>query len=501
MIDIAMSEKQLWFITGSQHLYGDEALQRVADNGQIVARALSDSSAIPLTVTWMPVVTTAAEAARVLRDASSDPRCAGVITWMHTFSPAKMWIEGLTRLSKPHLHLHTQFNRDLPWDGINMDFMNLNQSAHGGREFGFMNSRLRLDRKIVVGHWQDEEVLADIGAWARTALAVLDCRSMNIARIGDNMRGVAVTEGDKVSAQITFGYNVNGYGPGDVAAVVDDVSAGEVDRLTGEYADMYRMDTETTRSPAVKDAARIELGLRRFLEAGGFSAFTTTFENLHPLKQLPGLAVQRLMADGYGFAAEGDWKTAALTRTLKVMGAGRPGGTSFMEDYTYHLASGREKVLGAHMLEVCPSITDGDISLEVHPLDIGQKEDPARLVFTGSAGDALNATVVDLGGRFRMVVNTVEAVTPDAELPALPVARVLWRPRPDLKTAAAAWILAGGAHHTAYSRAVSISQLEDFADIMGIECVVIDEGTSLRQVRDTLRWNEAYYHLRGGFPR
>jgi L-arabinose isomerase len=418
---------------------------------------------------------------------------------MHTFSPAKMWIAGLKDFSKPILHLHTQFNRDIPWDSIDMDFMNLNQSAHGDREFGFIMARMHIRRKVVVGHWQDPDVLQEVGVWARVALAWDDAQHLKIARFGDNMREVAVTEGNKVSAQIKFGYSVNGYGLGDLAEAVHSVQEGAIDALIDDYLASYTVQAELKPGGALneklRESARIELGLRGFLAAGGFNAFTTTFENLAGLTQLPGLSVQRLMADGYGFGAEGDWKTAALVRAMKVMSAGLEGGTSFMEDYTYHLEPGNEMVLGAHMLEVCPSIGDGASSLEVHPLGIGGKDDPPRLVFNVREGAALNATIVDVGDRFRLLVNTVQVVKPEAAMPRLPVARVTWKPAPDLKQAAKAWILAGGAHHTSFSQALTVPFLADFAEMADMEMLVIDEGLDMRAFQNALKWNAAYYQM------
>jgi L-arabinose isomerase len=500
-VRIDMSGSELWLVTGSQHLYGPEALKRVAADSQAIAKALDVSPHVPVRVVPKPTVTRSDEVTALCAEANAAPRCVGLVTWMHTFSPAKMWIAGLSALSKPFLHLHTQFNRDLPWSEIDMDFMNLHQSAHGDREFGFIGTRLRLERTVVVGHWRSESVQRRLGVWARAACAWADSRRMRIARLGDNMREVAVTEGDKVEAQRVFGYAVNGYGLGDLAARVDARGDAEVDALLREYEGQYQMGAALReggeRRASLREAARIELGMRAFLEEGGFSAFTTTFENLHGLAQLPGLAVQRLMAEGYGFGAEGDWKTAAVVRSMKVMGVGLPGGSSFMEDYTYHLAPGGEKVLGAHMLEVCPSIADDRPSLEVHPLGIGGKADPARLVFGVASGPAVNATVIDMGSRFRMIANEVDVVRTEAPLPKLPVARALWVPRPDLETGAAAWILAGGAHHTGFSQAVTAEHLEDFARMAGIELVVIDAGTSIRQIRNELRWNGAYYHLTG----
>ena len=490
----------VWFVTGSQHLYGNEALDQVAKHAREIVQALSQSRKIPVNVVFKPVVTTPEAIQDLCLDANNTRDCIGLITWMHTFSPAKMWSAGLAALKKPFLHFHTQFNRDIPWATIDMDFMNLNQSAHGDREFGYLGSRMRLNRKVVVGHWQAEDVLARIGVWVRAACAWHDAQGAKIARFGDNMRQVAVTEGDKVEAQIRFGYAVNGYGVGDLVKVVNEVMDADVDRLVAEYEDRYTVAESLRRGdgqcPSLREAARIELGLRHFLEAGSFKAFTDTFEDLHGLAQLPGVAVQRLMADGYGFGAEGDWKTAALVRAMKVMGAGLDGGTSFMEDYTYHLNENGMKVLGAHMLEICESIADGKPSLEIHPLSIGGKADPVRLVFNTRHGPAVNASVIDLGDRFRMIVNEVDVVSPDEPLPRLPVARAMWIPRPDLKTAAAAWILAGGAHHTGFSQSVTTEHLEDFAEMADIEFLLINQDTRLSEFKKELRWNDVYYHGR-----
>jgi len=493
-----LKQSEVWFVTGSQHLYGPETLRRVADDSRTIAEALDRSPRVPCRVLFKPVVKTAEEVLGLLGEANLSPSCVGLVLWMHTFSPAKMWIAGLRALGKPFAHLHTQFNRDLPWGTIDMDFMNLNQAAHGDREFGFICSRLRQGRKVVVGHWEDEDVHAGLDVWMRAACAWADSQRLKLARFGDNMREVAVTEGDKVAAQRQFGYAVNGYGVGDLVARIARATDAEVDRLVGEYSEVYEVKASKDRMGAVRGQARIEIGLRAFLEEGGFSAFTDTFEDLHGLEQLPGLAVQRLMAEGYGFGAEGDWKTAALVRAVKVMATGLPAGSSFMEDYTYHLDPKGAKVLGAHMLEVCPTIARGKPTLEVHPLGIGGKADPARLVFTAAPGPAVNAAVIDLGNRFRLVVNAVDAVAPDAPLPKLPVARALWVPRPDLKVAAAAWIHAGSSHHTAFSLAVTPEHLQDFADMAGVEFVLIDEETRLRDVQKELRWNEAYYLMAKG---
>ena len=495
---ISFDQFEIWFVTGSQHLYGPETLAQVRENSDAIASALN--KVLPVKIVPKIVATRAHEIAGVCREADADRRCIGLICWMHTFSPAKMWIGGLTGLTKPFVHLHTQFNREIPWAAIDMDFMNLNQSAHGDREFGFICSRLRLNRKVVVGHWQDQDVRNELAVWCRAAAALADARGAKVARFGDNMRDVAVTEGDKVEAQIRFGYEVHGYGVGDLAACVKGVSEGDIRAMIDAYMADYDISKLGAKAddPMIREAARIEVGMRAFLEDGGFKAFTTTFEDLHGLTQLPGLACQRLMADGYGFGAEGDWKTAMLVRSMKVMGAGLPGGTSFMEDYTYHLPEkGDALVLGAHMLEVCPSIAAQKPSLELHPLSIGGKADPARLVFTTKAGPALNATIVDLGNRFRMLVNTVDVVDAPHELPKLPVAQALWRPHPNLKVSAAAWILGGGAHHTGFTQALTIDNMRDFADMLGIELLEIGKETGITAFNSEIRANAVYYSLGG----
>jgi L-arabinose isomerase len=488
---------QLWFVTGSQHLYGEETLKAVAADARGIAEALNEARQIPAEVICAPVVTTPDEIRSICRKANDDDRCIGLILWMHTFSPAKMWIAGLLTLEKPFVHFHTQHNRDIPWESIDMDFMNLNQSAHGGREFGFIVTRLNRQRTVVVGHWSEPAVLAELGAWTRAARGLRETRSLKVARFGDNMRQVAVTEGDKVAAQARFGYEVNGYGVGDLVASVDAVSDAEVTRVADEYETAYELASPLRKDGPMRDSllaqARIELGMRAFLDSGGYKAFTTTFEDLHGLPQLPGLAVQRLMAAGYGFGGEGDWKTAALVRVMKVMGEGLDGGTSFMEDYTYHMDPAGSLVLGAHMLEVCPSISSQKPRLEIHPLSIGGKADPVRLVFGVSPASALNATLVDLGYRFRMIVNEVEVVTPPHDLPNLPVARVVWKALPSLKDAAGCWILGGGAHHTGFSTSVTTEMLEVYAEMVGIECLVIDAETTTRAFKKDLRWNEAAY--------
>jgi L-arabinose isomerase len=497
---MALSHYEAWFITGSQHLYGPETLETVAEHAQQVAASLNQSSDIPVKVVFKPVLTNAGHIHQLCLEANATPHCLGLIAWMHTFSPAKMWIAGLKALSKPLLHLHTQFNRDIPWSQIDMDFMNLNQSAHGGREFGFINTRLGRGRKVVVGHWEDAEVRARVGTWCRSAAGWAETQQLKVARLGDNMRQVAVTEGNKVSAQIQFGYEVNGYGMGDLAVHLQAVSKADVAAMVEAYEASYQLTQSLQAGGAqrssLEEAARIEVALRAFLTQGNFKAFTDTFENLEGLRQLPGLPVQRLMADGYGFGAEGDWKTAALTRVMKVMAEGLPGGNSFMEDYTYHFAPGNNQVLGAHMLEICPSIAAAQPSCEVHPLGIGGKEDPVRLVFDGSPGPALNASMIDLGNRFRLLVNPVQGVAPEQSLPNLPVARVLWEPEPNLPDAAAAWILAGGAHHTVYSQNLTVAHLEDYADMADVEMVLIDQQTQLYRFKQELRWSEMYYRMR-----
>jgi L-arabinose isomerase len=498
----ALHRFDVWFVTGSQQLYGDETLRRVAEDSQQIVAALQAAKAIPVQVTFKPVLTTPEAIRQICLEANAAKGCIGLIAWMHTFSPAQMWIAGLNALQKPLLHLHTQFNRDLPWAEIDMDFMNLNQSAHGDREFGFIETRMRHSRKTVVGFWQDPAVIDRLSTWSRAAAAWDEAHGLRVARFGDNMRHVAVTEGDKVEAHIRLGFSVDGYSVGELAESVRAVPNGVVDVLVEEYEEQYDVSPTLRKSgdrhDALRDAARIEVGLRTFLDIGGFKAFTDTFEDLDGLPQLPGIAVQRLMGDGYGFGAEGDWKTAALVRLMKVMSTGLEGGTSFMEDYTYHLAPHGPKVLGAHMLEVCPSIAGQKPSCEIHPLSIGGKQDPVRLVFTASPGPAVVVGLLDLGGRFRMVANEVDVTAPDESLPKLPVARAVWQPKPDLQTAAEAWLIAGGPHHTGFSAAMGIEPLADFAEIAGIEFLVIDKDTRVSEFKKELRWNQVYYHLAQG---
>jgi L-arabinose isomerase len=494
---IELKHLEVWFVTGSQDLYGEETLRKVAENAAAIADALDKTPEMPVRVVFKPTVKSPEEIFNVCKDANTQRNCIGLITWMHTFSPAKMWISGLKILQKPMLHFHTQFNRDIPWHSIDMDFMNLNQSAHGDREFGFILSRMRRYRKVVTGHWQDTECLNSICGWVRAAAGWHDWQGARFVRFGDNMRFVAVTDGDKVEAEMTFGYSVNTHGVGDLVEVIKTISEAETSALVEEYLHAYQVAESLkpagTRHPSLRDAARIELGIGKFLEQGNYKGFTTTFEDLHGMTQLPGIAAQRLMAKGFGFAGEGDWKTAALVRAMKTMGAGLKGGNSFMEDYTYHFEPGNNMVLGAHMLEICPSIADAKPRCEIHPLGIGGKADPVRLVFNSTAGPAINASVIDMGNRFRMLVNEVEAVVPENDLPNLPVARVLWKPYPDMKKGCTGWILAGGAHHTCYSQNISSEQMEDFAGMAGIEFVKIDRNTDLYHFRNELRWNDRFF--------
>ncbi|MBO9204017.1 MULTISPECIES: L-arabinose isomerase [Niastella] len=492
-----LKKLEVWFVTGSQHLYGEETLKQVAEHSTQIARSIDKDPAIPVRVVFKPVVKSPEEIYQVCQEANTTSTCIGIIAWMHTFSPAKMWIGGLKVLQKPLLHLHTQFNRDIPWSSIDMDFMNLNQSAHGDREFGFMVSRMRMNRKVVVGHWQDSEVMKSVAVWMRAAAGWNDWQNARFCRFGDNMRQVAVTEGDKVEAELKFGYSVNGYGIGDLVKVINDVSDSAIAQQVAEYEEIYTVQAPLRkggeRHSALKDAAKIEIGMRNFLKAGNFKGFTDTFEDLHGMVQLPGIASQRLMAEGYGFGGEGDWKTSALVRAMKVMATGLKGGNSFMEDYTYHFDPNNQLVLGSHMLEICPSIANDKPTVEIHPLGIGGKADPVRLVFNAGSGPALNASIVDMGNRFRLIVNEVVAVDPIQSLPKLPVARVLWKPYPDMKTGCAAWILAGGAHHTGYSQNLTTEHMEDFAEMAGVEYLLIGKNSNLYDLKNQLRWNDLYY--------
>ncbi len=488
---------KFWFATGSQDLYGDDCLKEVAEHARIIVEGLNQSGLLPYEVVLKPTLIDSASIRKTFNDANADENCAGVITWMHTFSPAKMWILGLQEYRKPLLHLHTQFNREIPWDTIDMDFMNTNQSAHGDREFGHIVSRMGIERKVIVGHWSDENLQKRIGSWMRTAVGVMESSHIRVVRVGDNMRDVAVTEGDKVEAEVKFGWEIDAYNITDVAEYVQAVTPAEVDALVEEYYASYdillegRDEKEFREHVAVQ--AQQEIGFRRFLEEHNYHAVVTNFQMLAGLKQLPGLAMQRLMADGYGFGAEGDWKTAAMVRLMKIMSHGLPNGTSFMEDYTYHLATGKEAILQSHMLEVCPSIADAKPSIKVCPLSMGNREDPARLVFTAKAGHGVACSLVDLGTRFRLIINEVESLKQEVPMPKLPVATALWKPEPNLITGAEAWILAGGAHHTAFSLDLTAEQMADWGAAMGVECVFIDKDTTIRNFKNELRWNEAAF--------
>ena len=497
-----MTAHEVWFLTGSQSLYGPETLEQVAQQSQEVFALLEASVEIGVRLVWKPVLLTAEAIRRTCLDATADDACIGVITWMHTFSPAKMWIGGLDALRKPLLHFHTQANVSLPWDTIDMDFMNLNQAAHGDREFGYIETRLRVRRKTVVGHAGDPVVLRRIGAWAQAAVGFHASQHLRLARFGDNMRDVAVTEGDKVEAQLRFGLSVNTYGVNDLVARVDEVAAADVEAVLAAYETEFEVVPELQaggeRRESLVYGARLEVALRSFLTEGDFGAFTTNFEDLGGLRQLPGLAVQRLMSQGYGFGGEGDWKTSALVAILKAMAGDSPGGTSFMEDYTYHFGPGTPLVLGAHMLEVCPSIADGKPRIEIHPLGIGGREDPVRLVFRGRPGPGFVVGLLDLGERFRLVANDIEVVPPLRDLPNLPVACAVWEPAPDLSTSAECWLTAGGPHHTVLSTAVPYEALEDLALMLDVELVHIDADTTPQRFRNELRWNSAYYRLAQG---
>lgn len=492
-----LKQFEVWFVTGSQHLYGEETLRQVDEHSAIIAGSLNDSPQIPVRVVFKPVVKTPEEIYAICQEANVAPGCIGIIAWMHTFSPAKMWIRGLNVLKKPLLHLHTQYNRDIPWDSIDMDFMNLNQSAHGDREFGFIMSRMRLNRKVVVGHWQQADVIQKINVWSRVAAAKYELQTMKVVRFGDNMRQVAVTDGDKVAAEMTFGFSVNTHGVGDLVKYINQISEADIFTLIQEYEDTYELMPSLHNGGLMRqsliEAARIELGLKAFLEEGGFAAYTNTFEDLHGMRQLPGIGSQRMMAAGYGYGGEGDWKTSALVRALKVMATGLEGGNSFMEDYTYHFDPANPLVLGSHMLEICPSIAKSKVKCEVHPLGIGGKEDPVRLVFDAAAGPALNVSLIDMGNRFRLLVNEVEAVEVTEAFPKLPTARALWKPQPSMEVGLQAWILAGGAHHTAYSQNLSTEYIEDLADMFGVELVVIDKDTKIRELKNQLRYSEVAY--------
>ncbi|PWJ58453.1 L-arabinose isomerase [Dyadobacter jejuensis] len=496
-MSIDLNTYEIWFITGSQDLYGESTLKEVDRHAQIIAQHLHEHPQMPVKVVYKPVVTNPEQIVSICKQANATPKCIGLVAWMHTFSPAKMWIAGLTALQLPLLHLHTQYNRDIPFGQIDMDFMNLNQSAHGDREFGFMLSRMRRNRKVVVGHWQSDSVVERIDVWARAAIGRHRMQTMKIVRFGDNMRHVAVTEGDKVAAEIKFGFSVNTHGVGDLVRVIRDISDEAVQRLLQEYESSYQLMDSLKNKGAMRsslvEAARIELGLKTFLEDGGYSAYTNTFEDLHGMCQLPGIGSQRMMAAGYGYGGEGDWKTAAMVHLGKVMSSGKTGGNSFMEDYTYHFDPANPMVLGSHMLEICPSIATGTVSCEVHPLAIGGKDDPVRLVFNGSPGPALNASLVDMGNRFRLIVNEVEALPVTVPFPHLPTARALWKPQPSMEVGLQAWLLAGGAHHTLYSQNLTTEYFIDLSEMLDLELVTIDQKTEIESFKDRLRINELIY--------
>lgn len=490
----SLKRYEFWFITGSQHLYGPETLKAVAGHSRIMADELNKSSVIPCSVVYKPIVTTPEEITKIIKEANYDENCAGIITWMHTFSPSKMWIGGLSILEKPYCHFHTQFNRTIPNEGIDMDFMNLNQSAHGDREHGFIGTRMRMPRKVVAGYWEDEDVQEKIGGWMRSAVGCLVSKNLKVMRFGDNMRQVAVTEGDKVEAQIKLGWQVNTTAVGDLVEVINSVTKVEVDALYREYEEKYTIATQNTDS--VRYQAKVEIALKKILTEAGCGAYTNTFEDLHGMEQLPGLASQRLMEAGFGYGGEGDWKVSAMTHIMKQMADGLDGGTAFMEDYTYDLTKGSELSLGAHMLEVCPTLAADKPRIEVHPLSIGGKKDPARLVFEGHPGKAIVVSLVDMGGRFRMIVQDVEAVKPIYEMPNLPVARIMWKALPDLKTGAECWILAGGAHHTVFSYSLTAEHMQDFAEMMGIEYVHIGKDTSVEALKQLLFLQDIAWKLK-----
>lgn len=488
---------EVWFVTGSQHLYGEETLLQVAAHSKEIAGFFDNSAIIPVKIVFKPTLKTPDEITQLCREANAHSSCIGIIAWMHTFSPAKMWINGLSLLQKPLLHLHTQYNRDIPYADIDMDFMNLNQSAHGDREFGFIMSRMRLNRKVVVGHWQSENVIDKLSLWCRVAIGKYEMNNLKVVRFGDNMRQVAVTEGNKVAAEMTFGMSINTHGVGDLVKVINQISDAEINMLIKEYEETYQMmatlQSDGSMRSSLVEAARIELGIKAFLEDGGYGAYTNTFEDLHGMRQLPGIGSQRMMAAGYGYGGEGDWKTSAMVRVMKTMASGLSGGNSFMEDYTYHFDPKNPMVLGSHMLEICPTIAEGKVNCEVHPLGIGGKEDPVRLVFNGSAGPAINVSLVDMGNRFRLIVNEVNAVEIKEEFPKLPTARVLWKTQPNMEIGLQSWILAGGAHHTVYSQNLSTEHIEDFAEMMNIELVIIDKDTTIRGLKNELKLNEIFY--------
>ncbi|AEC01572.1 L-arabinose isomerase [Parasphaerochaeta coccoides] len=488
------SDYEFWFVVGSQFLYGTETLDKVAEHAQVIARGLDGSRHVPARVVYKATVKTPDEITTVVKEANHTDSCAGLIVWMHTFSPSKMWINGLSLLQKPYAHLHTQFNRNIPDEDIDMDFMNLNQSAHGDREHGFIAARMHLKRKIIVGYWADDDVMTSLGTWMRSAIGAVESRKLKVVRFGDNMRNVAVTEGDKVGVQIQLGWQVNTWPVAELVHEMGKVTEKEIDALLSEYTELYDMATDD--SAAVRYQAREEMAIRRFLDREGALAFSNTFEDLSGMEQLPGLATQHLMAQGYGYGGEGDWKVSAMTALLKLMTRGLKGGTAFMEDYTYDLEPGHEFSLGAHMLEVCPSLAASRPRIEVHPLGIGGKGDPARLVFEGMPGKGIVASLVDMGGRLRLIVQDIEAVKPIYRMPNLPVARIMWKPEPDFKTGAHAWILAGGSHHTVLSLSATPEMLEDWAEIMDMEFVHITKETTIKGLKQQLFLSDLAWKLK-----
>lgn len=489
-----LKEYEFWFVVGSQFLYGPEVLETVAARAEEMAAKMNESGVLPCKIVYKVTAKTPEEISNVVKEANYQDTCAGVIAWMHTFSPSKMWIDGLQKLQKPYCHFATQYNRTIPNEEIDMDFMNLNQAAHGDREHGFIAARLRMPRKVIMGYWQDADVLSRLGDWMRSAAAVAFSKSLKVMRFGDNMRNVAVTEGDKVETQMKLGWQVNTWPVGELVEEINAVTEAEVDALMAEYASLYDMATENLA--AVRYQAKEEIAMKKMLDREGCKAFSNTFEDLYGMEQLPGLASQRLMAQGYGYGGEGDWKVSALTAVIKAMTEGMTGGSAFMEDYTYHLESGNEYSLGAHMLEVCPSVAAARPRIEVHPLGIGGKGDPARLVFEGHAGKACVVSLVDMGGRLRMICQDIEAVKPIMDMPNLPVARVMWRAEPDLRTGAECWILAGGAHHTVLTYDATPEMLRDWARMMEIEFVHITKETTPDALERELFLNDLAWKLK-----
>ena len=489
-----MKNREFWFIVGSQHLYGPEVLDIVAERAAEMAEKINASALIPCKFIYKATVKTPDEVTDIIKEANYDDNCCGIVTWCHTFSPSKMWINGFSMLQKPYCHFATQYNREIPNEEIDMDFMNLNQAAHGDREHGFIGARMGMPRKIIMGYWQDEAPLKELGLWMRSAVGYAESKSLKVVRFGDNMRQVAVTEGDKVGVQMQLGWQVNTWAVGDLVAEMNKVTEAEIDSLIAEYDEKYDMNTDDIAT--VRYQAKEEIAIKRILDREGAKAYTNTFEDLHGMDQLPGLASQRLMEQGYGYGGEGDWKVSAMTRIIKAMCEGMNGGSAFMEDYTYHLTEGSEYSLGAHMLEVCPTLAADKPRIEVHPLGIGGKNPPARLVFEGKAGSGVVASLVDMGGRLRLIVQDIEAVKPIMEMPNLPVARVMWKAMPDLCTGAKMWIMAGGAHHTVLSYDATPEMLEDFAEMAGIEYVHISKNTTVEGLKQQLFFSDIAWKLK-----